>query len=124
MAPFSSDSAGAVFALMTYACTKQALADFRGKLWQIQDDGNHDVVHSMDSTVVTCDAFVMQEVRLHEAMDQRSEGLALLLNQFSTLKFILGDLATARTLSQRSTAIAQAVFKAGGDQVKLIHCLR
>lgn len=54
---------------------------------------------------------------LHEALDHRSEGLALLLYQWSTLKFILGDLDTARTLSQRSAAIAEAVFKAGGDQV-------
>ena len=56
-------------------------------------------------------------MKLHEALDQRSEGLALLLYQWSTLKFILGDLDTARALSQRSAAIAEAVFKAGGDQV-------
>jgi hypothetical protein len=59
----------------------------------------------------------LQEIRLHEALDHRSEGLALLLYQFSTLKFIQGHLEDARKLSQRSAAIAEAVFKAGSDQV-------
>lgn len=59
-------------------------------------------------------------MRLHEALDPGSEGLALLLYQFSTLQFILGRLGEARALCERSAALSDKVFKPGSDQVSTL----
>ncbi len=59
---------------------------------------------------------VLQEMRLHEAMDPRGEGLSLLHYQFSTLQFILGKLEDAQKLAQQSYDLALHTYKAESDQ--------
>ncbi|KAK9906413.1 hypothetical protein WJX75_001467 [Coccomyxa subellipsoidea] len=65
------------------------------------------------------EALFLQEVRLHEALDAGSEGLALLLYQFSTLQFILSRLEDAHQLCQRSSTLAEKIHKPGSDQAML-----
>lgn len=57
-----------------------------------------------------------QEVRLHEGLNPGSQGLALLLYQFSTLQFIRGLLPEARELTQRSLALSETAFANEPDQ--------
>lgn len=59
---------------------------------------------------------VIQEMRLHEAMNPRGEGLSLLHYQFSTLQFILGQLEDAQRLAQQSYDLALHTYKADSDQ--------
>ncbi|BDA46492.1 hypothetical protein COCOBI_08-5850 [Coccomyxa sp. Obi] len=65
------------------------------------------------------EALFLQEIRLHEALDAGSEGLALLLYQFCTLQFILGRLEDARQLCERSVALADKEHEAKSDQAVL-----
>ena len=65
----------------------------------------------------------IQEMRLHEAMDPRGEGLSLLHYQFSTLQFILGRLEDAQKLAQQSFDLALHTYKADSDQASLPYAL-
>ena len=68
---------------------------------------------------------LLQVIRLHEALDAGSEGLALLLYQFCTLQFILGRLNEARQLCERSAALGDKEHANKSDQVshRGIHAL-
>ena len=82
-----------------------------------------DATPSHDTTAKCCchlsdhhSVSVIQEMRLHEAMDPRGEGLSLLHYQFATLQFILGQLEDAQRLAQQSYDLALHTYKADSDQ--------
>ena len=60
---------------------------------------------------------LQQEVRLHEALDGGSRGLALLTYQHATLLFIRGRLPEAAQIAERSLRLAEAAFASERDQV-------
>ncbi len=62
-------------------------------------------------------------MRLHEALDAGSRGLALLTYQFATLQFIRGLLAEAQELGGRSLALAEAAFASEPDQARGWRCV-
>ena len=60
---------------------------------------------------------MVQEVRLHEALDEGSRGLALLTYQYATLLFIRGRLPEAAQTAERSLRLSEAAFASERDQV-------
>ena len=56
-------------------------------------------------------------MRLHEALDGGSRGLALLTYQHATLLFIRGRLPEAAAVAARSLRLAEAAFASERDQV-------